>query len=112
MSVTERQRAALSNRSPKNAQRFAPDPTWKAQQAFIRATRRGSKKHSSMEKKLELLDSATAAIPRPPAVDPISIERAKNRQFRAQLIHAQKSSTDGSKQVVDAPSPKPEGIPE
>ncbi len=65
MSVTERKRAELSNHSPKNAQRRAPDPTWKAQQAFIRATRRGSKKHTSMPDKLKLLDAATSAIPAP-----------------------------------------------
>ncbi len=47
-----------------------PDPTWKAQQAFIRATRRGSKKRTTMDMKLKLLDAATAAIPPPKAVKP------------------------------------------
>ncbi len=40
-----------------------PDPQWKQQQAFIRATRRHSKKRSSPEEKLKLLDSALEAIP-------------------------------------------------
>ncbi len=42
-----------------------PDPLWKAQQAFIRATRRGSKKHATPEEKLKLLDAAMTAIPAP-----------------------------------------------
>jgi hypothetical protein len=43
--------------------RALPDPAWKARQAYIRATRRGSKKHSTPAEKLALLDAATAAIP-------------------------------------------------
>lgn len=65
MSITEREKAKLTSASPKNRTKHAPDPTWRAQQAFIRATRRGSKKHASMERKLELLDGATTAIPQP-----------------------------------------------
>lgn len=65
MSITEREKAKLVSRSPKTRNGKMPDATWKAQQAFIRATRRGSKKHSGMSAKLELLDSATKAIPAP-----------------------------------------------
>lgn len=63
MSRHERLAAANSNHQPKARNKHAPDPTWKLRQKFIRATRRGSKKHSTMAQKLELLDSATAAIP-------------------------------------------------
>lgn len=65
MSITERQKAALTSCSPKTRNSNAPDPTWKAQQAFIRATRRGSKKHASTEEKAQLLNTALAAIPAP-----------------------------------------------
>lgn len=61
--ITDRQKAALLSRSPKTRNSNAPDPTWKAQQAFIRATRRGSQKHSGMERKGELLIAALDAIP-------------------------------------------------
>lgn len=63
MTVTRQHTLANLNHSPKAKNKNAPDPTWKAQQAFIRATRRGSKKHTSMEQKLVLLDAAQSAIP-------------------------------------------------
>ncbi len=63
--MNERHRLANLNHSPEAANKSMPDPTRKAQLAFIRATRRGSKKHTSMRQKLELLDSATKAIPQP-----------------------------------------------
>lgn len=73
MSITERQKAALTSRSPKTRNSNAPDPTWKAQQAFIRATRRGSKKHATMEDKADLLNTALSAIPAPTklAINPL-----------------------------------------
>lgn len=71
MSITDKQKAQLMSRSPKSRNSAAPDPTWKAQQAFIRATRRGSKKHTTPEQKLKLLDAALAAIPSKPKPAPI-----------------------------------------
>lgn len=68
MSRHERLAAANLNRSPKSMNKHLPDSTWKAQQAFIRATRRGSKKRSTMEDKLQLLTAATTAIPTPTKV--------------------------------------------
>lgn len=115
MSVTERQRAVLSNRSPKNAQRHAPDPTWKAQQAFIRATRRGSKKHATMEKKLELLDAATTAIPAPAKVDMRTKETireiAKSREMGRSINAEMQRRSEAFKQIVNAQTPKPEEAP-
>jgi len=62
VSITDRQKAALTSRSPKTRNSAAPDPQWKLQQAFIRATRRGSKKRTTMEERGELLLAATEAI--------------------------------------------------
>lgn len=70
MSITERQKAALVNHSPKARNLHLPDPTWKAKQAYMRATRRGSKKHASMEEKLKLLDDAEKVFGQPAAAKP------------------------------------------
>lgn len=63
--ITAQQKAALTSQSPRSRNASMPDPHWKAQQAYIRATRRGSKKHATPEQKLALLDGAIAVIPKP-----------------------------------------------
>ncbi len=63
MTVTRQQTLATLNHSPSARNKNAPDPCWKQQQAFIRATRRGSKKRTTNEEKLKLLDAAQSAIP-------------------------------------------------
>lgn len=87
MSLDRQKLAALGKR-------LAPDPTWKARQAFIRATRRGSKKHTSMEGKLALLDAATSAIPQPKKLNVLDLQRKRMAEESAALLREQQAMAD------------------
>lgn len=97
MSRHERLAAANLNRSPKSMNKHLPDSTWKAQQAFIRATRRGSKKHTAMPEKLALLDAATSAIPAPTKLEAFDLTRKRLAEESAAIAREHQTQADEMK---------------